>query len=79
MDFLHTYEHESSNFINANNSCFVISDKLPSARIQNITAITSFVQKDLPIKYLGCQLFVGRKKISYFMDIVQKVEKKLAG
>lgn len=57
----------------------IVGDKLPASRSQVIAHITGFSRKSLPTKYLGCMLFSGRKKISYFGDMVAKIEKKLAG
>lgn len=36
-------------------------------------------RKHLPVKYLGCNLVWGRKKISYFLKVVNKIEKKHGG
>lgn len=47
--------------------------------MQTVAEITGCSKKTLPIKYLGCQLFVGRKKTAYFNEIIFKLEKKLAG
>lgn len=52
-----------------------MSDKFPSSRVQSIADTTGFVRKNMPIKYLGCHLFVGRKKISYSMEVVHKMER----
>ena len=53
MDFLAQYERESGHLINKHKSCFVVGFKVDA---------TGFVRKALPLKYLGCQLFVGRNK-----------------
>lgn len=79
MNFLAAYEVESGHCINKSKSCFIVSEKVAATRIQTVADVTGYSQKSLPIKYLGCQLFVGRKKIVYFNDIVFKLEKKLAG
>lgn len=34
--------------------------------------------KEFPIKYLGCPLYVGRKKIAIFSELVTKVLQKIS-
>ena len=57
MQFLSKYEEESGHAINKSKSCFIVSEKMAANRVQSIATATGFVQKKLPIKYLGCLLF----------------------
>lgn len=41
--------------------------------------VTVFQKKSFPIKYLGCVLFNGRKKIDFFSDLLGKYKKRVAG
>ena len=79
MAFLSQYENESGHKINKQKSCFLLGDKAPTSRASIVAECTGFVQKSFPINYLGCNLYVGRKKFQFFEDMVFKVEKKLAG
>lgn len=59
-------------------SCYIVGDSTSITRCQTIE-VTRFQKKRLPIKYLGCVLFTGRKRIEYFSDMVQNFERKMAG
>lgn len=37
-----------------------------------------YVLKYLPLKYLGCPLFVGRNKIHYYGELIAKIKNKLS-
>lgn len=79
MAFLTQYDNKSGHKINKQKSCFLTGDKVPTNRATIVAECTGFVQKSFPIKYLGCNLYIGRNKFQYFKDKVFKVEKKLAG
>ncbi|XP_015158216.1 uncharacterized protein [Solanum tuberosum] len=38
-----------------------------------------FSQKDSPITYLGCPLYIGRQRIIYYSQLVDKVAKRISG
>ena len=78
MAFLGQYK-ESGHLIHKQKSCFVVSDKCASSRIQSVATNTGFSQKSLSIRYLGCNLFVRKMKIKYFGELLAKIEKKLSG
>ncbi|XP_070014883.1 uncharacterized protein LOC142174546 [Nicotiana tabacum] len=40
---------------------------------------TGFLNKEFPFVYLGCPIFVGRKRIVYFDGLVSKISKRLNG
>ncbi|KAG5580316.1 hypothetical protein H5410_050943 [Solanum commersonii] len=44
-----------------------------------IKRITGFRQKEGPITYLGCPLFVGRPRIIYFSDLINKFLCRIIG
>ena len=79
MQFLLLYEKESGQLISRGNSYYVVGEKVSRDRCQIIEEVTGFQRKKLPINYLGCTLFTGRKKIDYFGSILKKIEKKLIG
>lgn len=71
IGFLGLYEEESESgqLINKDKSCYIVI----------VLEVTGFKRRNLPVKYLGCSLFTGRKQIDYFNDLLKKFEKKLAG
>lgn len=77
MAFLGTYEKEFDQLISKKKRCYILGDKTDSARCHIIEEVTSFQKRNLPIKYLGWSLFIGRKKIVYFDDVLKKFEKKV--
>lgn len=79
MNFLVQYESESRHLINKQKSCFLLGNKTSADRSSLVAQCTGFSQKSFPIKYLGCNLFNGRKRIHYFHDLIDNVEGKLAG
>ena len=79
MHFLSQYEEVSRHLINRQKSCFIIGDNSPLSRAQSIDAAIGFVQKSLPIQYLGCNLFNGRKIIHYLDDLIAKIKKNVSG
>lgn len=52
MNFLNTYEIESSQLIRKGKSCFIVGDSTPSTRCQIIEQVTGFQRKKLSVKYL---------------------------
>ena len=79
MKFLGQYKTESCHLVNKQKSCFVTREKATASGAQTVASVTGYSQKSLPLKYLGCNLFVGRKKIQYFVELIANIEKKLSG
>ena len=64
------YEEVSGQQINIDKSGFLVYDKTSSRCVARVRQVTGFVLKSLPVRYLGCPLFSGRRKNGYFMDLV---------
>lgn len=47
--------------------------------IDRIKRYTGFRQKQVPLVYLGCSLFIGRLRIIYFFDLVSNFVCKITG
>ncbi|XP_070048173.1 uncharacterized protein [Nicotiana tomentosiformis] len=47
--------------------------------VKRIKEITGMEHKEFPIKYLGCPLYVSRKQIAIFSELVTKVLQKISG
>lgn len=74
-EFLARYEKESGQLINKSKSRFVVGSKVYVAKSNTVAACTSFLKKTMPLKYLMCTLFIERKKIEYFIDILPNLRK----
>ncbi|WMV19394.1 hypothetical protein MTR67_012779 [Solanum verrucosum] len=79
MATLEEYEHTSDQLINKEKSHFMVPSNTPQDIINNIQEVTGFSQKDSPITYLGCPLYIGRQRIIYYSQLVEKVSKKICG
>ncbi|XP_022851974.1 uncharacterized protein LOC111373645 [Olea europaea var. sylvestris] len=79
MEFLHSYEKVSGQFINTQKSSFIVSRKTAFFRRGIIASVTNFQENSLPFSYSGAPLFYGRCTSSLFAPMVDKVHKKVAG
>ena len=77
MRVLEDYCNVSGQQLNCQKSCFIAHDALSLSRKRVISQISGFYAKSFPIKYLGCPLYSGRKKSSYFSDICTSVAKRV--
>lgn len=79
MQILSTYESVSGQQINREKSHYMIPHSTPPEIIATIRDTTGFNQKESPITYLGCPLYIGRQRVSYFFDMIDKVVRKISG
>ncbi|KAK6782011.1 hypothetical protein RDI58_019807 [Solanum bulbocastanum] len=79
MSILEDYEHTSDQLINKEKSHFMIPSNTSQSIIYRIQEVTGFSKKDSPITYLGCPLYIGRQRIIYYSQLVDKVSKKICG
>nr|XP_027127775.1 uncharacterized protein LOC113743906 [Coffea arabica] len=77
MSVLENYCGVSGQQLNYQKSCFIDHDALTLPRKRVISQISGFHVKSLPIRYLGCTLYSGRRKRSYFSDICTSVAKRV--
>ncbi|XP_060203027.1 uncharacterized protein LOC132631469 [Lycium barbarum] len=77
MATLTQYELNSVQLINKEKSCFLVADDISTKRKNIILRNLNFQEKQFPITYLGCPLFVGRKKIQYFTEAATKIIQKV--
>lgn len=75
---LHNYEDCSGKNINDDKSCFLVAPNISTSEILRINEIMGYKHKEFPIMYLGCPLYVSRKKISIFNEAVSKIFKRAA-
>ncbi|KAL0909402.1 hypothetical protein M5K25_020266 [Dendrobium thyrsiflorum] len=77
MRFINNFGKYSGLAVNNNKSCFIASSNLNHNRIIKIIQLTGFKRDALPLKYLGVQLFKGRKRSFLFDDLISAISKKL--
>ncbi|KAG5606153.1 hypothetical protein H5410_027645 [Solanum commersonii] len=74
-----SYEQSSDQLVNIDKSHFIVHSCAFHSTRDRIKRITGFKQKEGPITYLGCPLFVGRPRIIYFSDLINKVLCRITG
>ncbi|KAK6777627.1 hypothetical protein RDI58_024345 [Solanum bulbocastanum] len=79
MKSLGEYESTSGQLINKEKSHFMIPDNTAQNIMDTIQEVTGFSKKDSPISYLGCPLYIGRQRIIYYSQLVEKISKKICG
>ncbi|XP_071921800.1 uncharacterized protein [Coffea arabica] len=73
MQVLEAYQRCSGQLINVLKTCYLVHPSLPPARRRVIERITKFSWQPFPIRYLGCPLYFGRCKSSYFGEACQSI------
>ncbi|XP_060200737.1 uncharacterized protein LOC132629008 [Lycium barbarum] len=76
---LKQYEKEAGQEINIEKSVFLTASHSPEDRRRMISRITGYKHQFFPMKYLGCPIFPGKKRLSYFADIAKSVMNKAQG
>ncbi|CAA7395567.1 unnamed protein product [Spirodela intermedia] len=78
MSIISRYERAAGQLVNASKSSFMVGPSTPIGTIRRIQGLTGFSRGHLPFDYLGCPIFLGRRRIHYFDALVGKLRKKLA-
>ncbi|CAA6671236.1 unnamed protein product [Spirodela intermedia] len=79
MSIISRYERAAGQLVNASKSSFIVGPSTPIGTIRRIQGLIGFSRGHLPFDYLGCLIFLGRRRIHYFDALVGKLRKKLAG
>ncbi|XP_059285096.1 uncharacterized protein LOC132038443 [Lycium ferocissimum] len=79
MNLLRLYQNASGQEINNDKTFFITHSKTNRIYNRRIRRWTGYKQSSFPFTYLGCPIYSGRKRISYFSDISKKVLNKIAG
>nr|XP_027103110.1 uncharacterized protein LOC113724399 [Coffea arabica] len=77
MGVLIDYQRVSGQLVNVSKSCCLLSKKVFGLRSRRVAEETGFARKSLPITYLGCPLYEGRRSKSLFAGIIYKVQARL--
>nr|XP_016435562.1 PREDICTED: uncharacterized protein LOC107761796 [Nicotiana tabacum] len=79
MNVIDNYERSSGQLVNRDKNYLLIAPNTAATRINRIRKCTGFMDKNFPFTYLGCPLYVGRKKIDFFDNMISKIVKRLNG
>ncbi|KAK6789568.1 hypothetical protein RDI58_013368 [Solanum bulbocastanum] len=79
MKTLATYERVSGQLINKDKSHFLLHPNALKTTNDRIKKYTGFHQKHGPITYLGCSFFIGRPKLIYFSELINKIMNRITG
>jgi len=79
MHTLATYERTSRQLVNKAKSHFMLHSNAFRTTSDKVKKYTGFHQKEAPLIYLGCPLFVGRPRIIYFSELINKVVNRITG
>ncbi|XP_015167940.1 uncharacterized protein [Solanum tuberosum] len=79
MKVLGNYEKVSGQEVNKMKSSVSLSNKEHSHSKRRIQEITGMTYKSLPIKYLGCPLYEGRKNNALFSGMMSKILHRIGG
>ncbi|WMV51732.1 hypothetical protein MTR67_045117 [Solanum verrucosum] len=77
MMVLQRYEEVSGQLINMAKSYFYLHEKTPLIFFIRLRKLTGIRQGEFSMTYLGCPVFYGRKKSSYFEDLMRKVARRI--
>ncbi|XP_060198172.1 uncharacterized protein LOC132627088 [Lycium barbarum] len=77
MNLIKKYETVSGQMVNKDKSFFLTDPKTCAYRINRIRVKTGFLDKNFPFTYLGCPIYIGKKRLSYFDNMLAKIIKRL--
>nr|XP_016483420.1 PREDICTED: uncharacterized protein LOC107804102 [Nicotiana tabacum] len=73
------YEESSGHKINKDKSHFMTSSGAFQSAIRRIKAETGFSGREYPLTYLGCPLYIGRKRIIHYNNLTTKIVGRIKG
>lgn len=79
MKFFKVFEKGSGQVINYEKCSYIVHHSISKRNKKTIEHLTSFKQKIIPLKYMGCPIFYGRPKHAYFDDLIQRIKSKIEG
>ncbi|XP_075103503.1 uncharacterized protein LOC142178076 [Nicotiana tabacum] len=72
-------EKSSGQQVNQEKSFFCTASNTSISRIDRMIYNSSFKHKQFPFTYIGVPLYVGRKKLEFFNDLLTKITKRING
>ncbi|XP_019178346.1 PREDICTED: uncharacterized protein LOC109173561 [Ipomoea nil] len=79
MKTLEIYEGQSGQCVNKSKSGFYVHEGVGGETISRIERVTKYKHKVFPFTYLGCPIYRGRKRVSLFASLVEKIAAKCRG
>ncbi|XP_060195177.1 uncharacterized protein LOC132624410 [Lycium barbarum] len=79
MRVLRTYEEASSQIVNKHKSSIILHPKASSRRTNRAARLTGMKKESFPFQYLGSPLYLGRKRISTFSGMIDKILARTRG
>lgn len=76
---LESYERVSGQSINKNKCSYTIAPTTPLISIKRVGKNLRMRYEHLPIKYLGCPIYNGRKLLEIFTDLICKITNRIKG
>lgn len=70
-------EAQSGQKINKEMSAFYIYNKVAQTDINRVEEYTGFYKGKFPLTYLGCPVGYAKKRKSYFLGLIKKVQSKM--
>ncbi|XP_027096008.1 uncharacterized protein [Coffea arabica] len=70
---LEEYSMTSGQPINSQKSCFLTHPRFLAPKAAMIGQVLGFQRQAFPVRYLGCSLYMGRRKKIYFADVYNAV------
>ncbi|XP_071909708.1 uncharacterized protein [Coffea arabica] len=74
---LDEYSRASGQRINSHKSCFLTHSGFPPRQAAAAGQVLGFQKRAFPVRYLGCPLYVGRRKKIYFADMYNAVASRI--
>jgi len=79
MKTIKDYESVSGQLVNKKKSAFYVHMKTPGEVIRRVGRITGYQNKEFPFIYLGCPIYVERKRVTLFANLISKMARKCSG
>ncbi|KAH0769668.1 hypothetical protein KY290_013649 [Solanum tuberosum] len=76
---LESYERISGQSINKNKCSYTMAPTTPLISIKRVGKILRMRYEHLPIKYMGCPIYNGRKLLEIFIDLICKITNRIKG
>ncbi|XP_019166699.1 PREDICTED: uncharacterized protein LOC109162453 [Ipomoea nil] len=79
MKTLECYEKQSGQFVNKNKSGFYMHPKVRGEVIQRVKKTTKCQHREFPFTYLGCPIYLGRKRVHLFSSLIDRISARCKG
>lgn len=70
MRAIEYYESVSGQLVNKNKSAFYVHEKTSGEVVRKVGRLIGYQNKKFPFVYLGCPIYVGRKRVALFANLI---------